>query len=176
MTVIDDNDIPVDDIARVKVQVFHEGWRLSQRIPRSTEEAQFSIKWPLATLLLDGAIGPAQVLEQRFDDEAVKRLVDKIEIVQDPEIDRMYQLNWRGVDSPDARFASRVEITLASGQVLDSGIKDRASIQWDDASLEEKFRWVTGYVLDEARVDAIVESAWELENLESVKQLTQLLR
>jgi 2-methylcitrate dehydratase PrpD len=176
MTLMDDYDVQIADIAQVKVHVFHEGWRLSRRIPQSTEEAQFSIKWPLATLLLDGAIGPQQVLEQRLDDETVKRLVEKIEIVQDPEIDRMYQLNWRGVDSPDARFASRVEITLASGRVLDSGIVDRASIQWDSLFLEEKFRWVTGYVLDEATIDAIVKSAWKFENLESVKQLTQLVR
>ena len=35
-------------------------------IPSTTEEAQFSLAWPLACLLIDGEIGPDQILEHRF--------------------------------------------------------------------------------------------------------------
>jgi len=174
--VVQEHDVKVEEIAHLKVYVFHEGWRLSQRYPESTEESQFSIKWPLATVLLDGRIGPDQVLEHRFDDPRVRGLVDKIEIVEDPEINRMYQLNWKGADSPDARFTSRVEITLSDGRVLDSGLADRDSIRWDDAALEDKFRWVAGYVLEKARIDQLVDMAWGFDDLSSVKQLTQLLQ
>jgi 2-methylcitrate dehydratase PrpD len=176
LKVVEENDVKVDEITHLKVQVFHEGRRLSQRYPESTEEAQFSIKWPLATVLLDGRIGPDQVLEHRFEDERVKTLVEKIEIVEDAEINRMYQLSWKGVDSPDARFASRVEITLDDGRVLDSGLADRDSIQWDEPSLEEKFHWVTGYVLDEPKREQLVSMAWEFDSLADVKELTRLLR
>jgi 2-methylcitrate dehydratase PrpD len=176
LKVVEENDVQVGEIAHLKVQVFHEGWRLSQRYPESTEEAQFSIKWPLATLLLDGKIGPDQVLEHRFDDERVTELVEKIEIVEDAEINRMYQLSWKGVDSPDARFTSRVEIILKDGRVLDSGLADRDSIQWDEASLEDKFHWVTGYVLDGAKREQLVSMVWEFDSLANVKELTRLLR
>jgi 2-methylcitrate dehydratase PrpD len=172
---VEKNDVQVEAIAHIKVYTYHQGWRLWQGHPRSTEEAQFSIKWPLATLLLDGEVGPDQVLERRLDDEAVKALVDRIEILEDPEIDRWYQFVHNGVDSPDARTTSRVEITLVDGRILDSGVVDRAAIAWDDVSLEEKFRWITGYVLDDERIEKLVSMVWEFENLSDVKELTQIL-
>jgi 2-methylcitrate dehydratase PrpD len=176
LQVVEENDIQVEAIAHITVYTYHQGWRLWQRHPRSTEEAQFSIKWPLATLLLDREVGPDQVLESRLDDEAVKALVDKIEILEDPEIDRWYQFVHNGVDKPDALVTSRVAITLVDGRMLDSGIVDRAAIEWDDAALEEKFRWITGYVLDDERIERLVTMVWEFENLSSVKELTQVLR
>ncbi|MEE8391666.1 MAG: MmgE/PrpD family protein [Anaerolineae bacterium] len=175
LNLIKDNDIQVEDIAHLKAYVYHEGWRLSQRHPESTEEAQFSVKWPLAALLLDGEIGPAQVLERRFSDETIKALADKIEIVEDPEIDRMYQLLFKGVDSPDARSTSRVEITLTDGHVLSSGLAAWGDIQWDDASLEKKFRWLTGYVLDDEKIEQLVRVVWDFDSVPSVKELVRLL-
>jgi 2-methylcitrate dehydratase PrpD len=175
LQVVEENDLQVEAIAHITVYTYRQGWRLWQRHPRSTEEAQFSIKWPLATLLLDGEVGPDQVLEHRLDDERVNALVDKIEILQDPEIDHWYQLVHNGVDSPDALVTSRVEITLVDGRILDSGIVDRASIEWDDVSLEEKFRWITSYVLDNERIERLIPMVWEFDSLPSVKALTQAL-
>lgn len=174
--VVAENDVRVEAIAHLKVYAYHEGWRLSQRHPESTEEAQFSIKWPLATLLLDGEIGPGQILERRFGDEAVKAVVDKIEVVEDLEIDRMYRLLYDGVDSPDARSTSRVEITLDDGRVLDSGLVDGGDIQWDDASLEKKFRWITGYVLGDEKVEQLVRLVWEFDSIPRVEALVRLLQ
>ncbi len=176
LKLMDENEFQPEAITYLKVFTFHEGWRLSQRQPESTEEALFSIKWPLATLLLDGLVGPDQVLERRFNDETVRALVDKIEIIQDPKVERMYRLFCTTVDDhPDARFTSRVEIGLDDGRVLQSGSVDREDIRFDDAGLEEKFRWVTRYVLDEARIDQLVRMAWEFDGLDSVQGLTQLL-
>lgn len=177
LKVVEENDVQVKEIVHLRVHTFHEGWRLSQRRPESTEEAQFSIKWPLATLLLDGQVGPDQVLERRFNDEAVKALVDKIEIVQDPEVERMYRLFCTSVDQdPDARFTSRVEIALTDGRVLDSGLVDRGDTRLDDAALEKKFRWLTGYVLDGEKIAQLVCMAWEFDSVSSVKDLTRLLQ
>ncbi|HOG46303.1 MAG TPA: MmgE/PrpD family protein, partial [Anaerolineae bacterium] len=122
--------IRVSEIARIRLHTFHEGWRLWQQPPTSTEEAQFSIKWPLATMLLDGQVGPDQVLEPRLDDPALNDLIGRIEVVEDPEINRMYRLRARGVTSPDARIASRAQVTLTDGRSFDSGIVDRESPSW----------------------------------------------
>jgi hypothetical protein len=69
-----------------------------------------------------------------------------------------------------------VEITLVDGHILDSGIVDRAAIEWDDISLEAKFRWITGYVLDDERIERLVPMVWEFDSLSSVKELTQVLQ
>jgi 2-methylcitrate dehydratase PrpD len=175
LKVVEENHVRIEEITHIKVHTFHEGWRLLQRHPQTTEEAQFSIKWPLATLLLDGEVGPNQILEHRLGDERVKALADKIEIVEDPEIERMYRLAHDGVDSPDAYFAGRVQITLTDGRTFDSGIVDRGAYQWDESSLEQKFRWITAYVLDDEKIDQLVRMAWEFDSVSSVKELTRLL-
>ena len=50
-------------------------------------------------------------------------------------------LAHQGIDSPDACFAGWVEITLTDGRAFDSGIVDRSAYQWDEISLEAKFRF-----------------------------------
>ncbi len=176
LKVVEENDIRIEEIAHIKVRTFHEGWRLVQRHPQTTEEAQFSIKWPLATLLIDGEVGPNQILEHRLDDEGVKALADKIEVVEDPEIERMNRLATTGAPDPDAHFAGRVEITLADGRRLDSGVVTRGHHEWDEALLEEKFRWITAYVLDDQTIDQLVQMVWGFENVANVTELTRLVQ
>jgi 2-methylcitrate dehydratase PrpD len=53
--------IAVEEIVHIRVHAFDEAVRLYQGYPSTTEEAQFSVKWPLACLLLDGEIGPNQI-------------------------------------------------------------------------------------------------------------------
>jgi 2-methylcitrate dehydratase PrpD len=175
--VVSGNGFDAQQIADIKVFTFHEGWRLSQRQPDSTEAAQFSIKWPMAALILDGQVGPDQVLERRFNDEAARALSEKIEIIQDPEVERMYRLFCTRPDEhPDARFASRVEITLTDGRTLDSGLVDRGVTTLSDAQLEEKFRWLAGYVLDQTRIDQLVDMVWSFDTVPAVTELTHLLK
>jgi 2-methylcitrate dehydratase PrpD len=168
--------ISVDKIDRIDIHTFHEGSRLSQRQPASTEEAQFSIKWPLATMLLDGQIGPDQILERRFGDERVRDLVDKMTIVQDPEVERMYRLFCADPDdSPDAIFTSRVTLTLADGREVDSGLVNREDARLDDAGLEEKFRWLAGYVLAEEQIDRVLDTISDFETIADVRELVGAL-
>jgi len=115
-------------------------------------EAQFSVGWPLACLLLDGELGPRQILQERFNDPKVRDLVGKIELVLDQEIDELYKTG----QEMDLRMYSAVKIELCDGRVLDSGIVERGADKWDDASLERKFRWLTGYVLDPQQIDQLV--------------------
>lgn len=42
--------------------------------PETTEEAQFSLPWPVACALVDGEVGPDQVLEDRLRDVELRRL------------------------------------------------------------------------------------------------------
>jgi 2-methylcitrate dehydratase PrpD len=167
-----ENCIPVEQINHIKVRTFEEATMLHQGYPTTTEEAQFSLKWPLACLLLDGKIGPAQILESRFDDLQVRALFDKIELVLDPQIEQMYN----ETREMDLRMHSAVEITMANGQAYDSGIVERGADRFDQAALERKFRWLVGFVLDSARVEKTLEMAMQAERLESVRELTLFLQ
>lgn len=54
------HNILVEEIAHIRVEAFHETFRLGTELPTSTEEAQFNLAWPLAVLLLDHEVGPAR--------------------------------------------------------------------------------------------------------------------
>lgn len=163
--------IPVEQITRIQVRTFEEAVMLYQGYPTTTEQAQFSLKWPLACLLLEGEIGPDQILESRFEDPQVRALFDKIEIVLDPQIEQMYNETLE----MDLRMHSAVEITLPDGKTFDSGIVERGADRFDGADLERKFRWLAGYVLDSARVEKTLEMVAQIDRLGSVRELTRLL-
>jgi 2-methylcitrate dehydratase PrpD len=168
---VQEHCIPVEQIAHIRVRTFEEAIRLYQDYPTTTEEAQFSLKWPLASLLTDGEIGPAQILESRFCDTEIRNLFDKIELVLDPQIEAMYN----ETREMDLRMHSAVEITLADGNTYDSGIVERGADRFDQAALERKFRWLTGFVLDSAQAEKTLEMAMRAERLESVRELTHFL-
>jgi 2-methylcitrate dehydratase PrpD len=173
--IVADQKLNIQEIEHIKVYVFHAAWRLHQDLPETTEQAQFSLKWPLAALLIDGEVGPNQILEHRFADPEVRSLFDRIELIEDPELERMFHLNQTYVDVPEAYLAGRAEITLTDGRVLDSGIVGRGAFEWDDKRLEEKFRWLTGHVLKKPQIDKLVEMIWHFEKVPDVRELTDLL-
>jgi 2-methylcitrate dehydratase PrpD len=172
LELVEEHAISTDEIAHIQVRTFEEAVRLYQGIPTTTEEAQFSVQWPLACLLLDGELGPEQILEHRFADPEVRALVDRIELVLDPEVDQMY----REAQEMDLRMHSAVVMTLTDGRVLDSGIVERAADRWDAESLEEKFRWLVGQVVSPSTVDRLVETVWAFEDVDDVTELVRHVR
>lgn len=164
-------NIEPDQIAKVNVRTFQEAANLYQGYPRTTEEAQFSVKWPLACLILDRELGPDQILESRFTDPAVLQLFDRIEIITDPEVDRLY----KELKAMDLRMHSAVEITLKDGRCFDSGIVERGADRYSEEDLEKKFRRLAAYVIEPAVIDQLVQMVWSFDQLADVRELTTLL-
>ena len=67
-------------VASVRVRTFAAAAALARRPPRTTEEAQYSLTWPVAVALARGAFGVDDVLEPALADEAVARLAALVEI------------------------------------------------------------------------------------------------
>ncbi len=164
-----DHKIDSGQIEHIRVRTFQEALCLYQELPRNTEQAQFSLKWPLACLLLDGEIGPEQVLEKRLGDSRVRDLFDRIELELDPLIDQQYQ----EAQDMDLMMTSAVEIRLRDGRVFDSGIVERGAGSWTGDLLEDKFRWLVGYVLDSATIEDLIRMVRDFEHLDRVSELIQ---
>lgn len=172
-----EHDWDVEDIAAIRVEGHHWTAVLHTAHPTTTEEAQFSVKWPLAAYLVDGEVGPDQILESRFGDASINALVDKIELVESEELDSVYRPSFEGGD--EGLSASRVMIRLEDDRTLDSGlISDacRIKARGNEERLERKFRWLTGYVLEQDRIDRLLEMLWHFEEVPDVGELTALLR
>ncbi len=168
LQVVRDNQIDLADIAAIKIYGFQETIDLYQGYPTTTEQAQFSTMWPVAALLVDGEIGPRQVLEDRFGDLQIRSLVDKMELILDAEIDARYQTGRKS----GGVMHARVEVVCSDGRIFDSGLVERGATfaSWTAEALETKFRWLVGHRYDEPLVEELIVRAREFENVESVRE------
>ncbi len=173
----DQHGIPVEEIAKIQVETFHEGWRLGTKLPTTTEEAQFNMAWPVAAMLLDGEVGPQQTLEHRLQDPEMRGLARKVEVIESEELNTLAALFEKG--DRRGRWASRVTLVLEGGQAFRSGLEDGGfhfpGMVWGEAEIEEKFRWLTSDVLDQERIDALVTAAWQFEDVPDVREFTASL-
>ena len=169
---VGEHQINLADISRIIVGGSKSTVRLGVRRPSTTEEAQFNQAWPLAVMLADGEIGPAQMLESRLSDPRIRELAAKVEVTEDAEMERLCRLFEQG--DPAGRFASTVTITLHDGREFYSGLVDGGlrfpQPGWDEARMMEKFRWMTGFVLAEERIDTLANLLWRFETVPSVRE------
>lgn len=174
---VQEHHFALEDIARIVVAGSQSTVRLGTRLPITTEEAQFNQAWPLAAMLVDGEIGPAQMLEVRLSDPRIRALAAKVEVVEDPEMERLCRLFEQG--DPAGRFANIVTITLDDGREFCSGLVDGGlrfpQPGWDEARMTEKLRWMTGFVLAEQRIDALANLLWRFETVPSVRGLIAVI-
>jgi 2-methylcitrate dehydratase PrpD len=163
------------DIAHIRVEAPHTTVRLGTKLPSTTEEAQFNLAWPLAALLVDGHVGPAQVLEDRLGNVAIRSLATRIEVVETEELNALYRLSESG--DPRGKYAAVVTITLKDNRSLNSGIVE-GNINfpqqgWDADRLENKFRWLAGHVLDSRHVDELVDMVWHFDQVPDVREFAR---
>jgi len=170
---VDEHRIDPRDIDRIIVETFRESAALGTRLPSTTEEAQFNLAWPVAAMLVDGEIGPAQTLEQRLKDEEIRSIAAKVEVRESEELNELCRLLQEG-DSR-GRFASRVTLILDDGTRLDSGLVDGGlsypPVGWDRVSMEEKFHWLVDPVVGRNRADELVKLVWNFEKQGGVAEL-----
>jgi 2-methylcitrate dehydratase PrpD len=57
LKIVRDNHLTADQIRRIRVRTFEAATRLPKGYPRNTEEAQYSLAFPVAAALLDGEVG-----------------------------------------------------------------------------------------------------------------------
>jgi 2-methylcitrate dehydratase PrpD len=175
---VEEQNIPLDEIAHIRVEGSHGTMRLGTRLPTTTEEAQFNQAWPLAAMLVDGEIGPDQMLEGRLSDPCIQEIAQKVEVVESEEMEALCRLFEQG--DPNGRFASVVTITLKNGQTFNSGLVDGGlrfpPSAWDEGRMADKFRWLASYVLDVSSVEETLDMLFRFEGLSNVRHLTQTLK
>jgi 2-methylcitrate dehydratase PrpD len=94
----------------VTIHTFEAATMLARVIPSTTEEAQFSLIWPVASALVHGRFGVDEVLGN-FDDERVRSLFQRTAVLARPELTAQF---------PGARL-SEVTLELTDGRRVSSG-------------------------------------------------------
>jgi len=99
-----------DLIRRVRVTTFEAAAALAAAPPTDTEQAQYSLRWPVACLLARGRFTVADVLGG-YDDPATRRILDAIDVTVSPVMTAAF---------PARRLAS-LRIELTDGSVTEVG-------------------------------------------------------
>jgi 2-methylcitrate dehydratase PrpD len=99
-----------DDVAAVAIESFHEAIALGSAcaMAKTTEEAQYSLPFPVAAALVFGDIGAHEVSLPKLADPRVVRLQRAMTLAEDAEFSRRF---------PAERWA-RVRVTLADGRTF----------------------------------------------------------
>jgi 2-methylcitrate dehydratase PrpD len=107
----DQYDFDVSDIEKLSIGTFHESIRLATAKPQSTEEAQYSLPFPVAAAIIHMQVTVKEVEGAGLEDEAVLALSQSIELYEVEAFNEVF---------PEKRI-SELTITLKDGRVLESG-------------------------------------------------------
>ena len=141
---------------------------MSMGFPQNTEDAQFSLKFGVAAMLVYGELGATVTFESAFKDELVAHLYNCVEPIEEPEYSDIY---------PTRRLA-RVIITTDTGMTYESGeIEEKwaATEPPTDAEITAKFLALTKDTLPEKRLMALKEMIWQGANLADISELLSLI-
>lgn len=145
------------DIKAIHIRSFDAACALSTRPPANTEEAQYNIAYPVAAALIDGEVGPRQVLPPRIFDEDLLNLLSKIST----EVGQEYE------NAFPAKTYAEVAIETIRGETFTSG---RMEPRWEppdtlptDEDLEAKFRGLASPIIGESRCDELMRLIWNFE-------------
>ena len=157
-----------EQVQQIKVFTFQEAVRLNCRCPRSTEEAQYSLPFPLAAALVFGRLGVSELSGQSLTDPVVLKLSNCVQLIEYESYTKRF---------PAKRYA-RVEIQTRHGEIFDSG---EVEANWEavspptDRALQEKFRWLAGEQLSNERAADLEQMIWRCEELTDIDELLSLI-
>jgi 2-methylcitrate dehydratase PrpD len=173
LDILQKNQISPNNIEHIQIFTFHEATRLTCRFPKTTEEAQYSLPFPVAAAVIHGNLGPDQLSGAALTDERVLKLADLIELREDDFCNNQF---------PKIQMA-RVRIITKEGQTFESHPTespwDKSEIkqphQPPDHELQEKFHWLVSGSLTRSRAKDLEDKIWHCDTLADGTTLTNLL-
>lgn len=155
------------DIEAIEIETFHEAVRLDQHRPATTEEAQYSLPFPVAAALVRGRLAPTDISGPSLADSEILAMSGLITLSEADDLNARF---------PAERFA-RVELRLKDGRVLKSDTtpaRGDAERPLSDAEILAKFRAVASDALG-SRSEDIVTAIGQLPQQASSASLLDLL-
>jgi 2-methylcitrate dehydratase PrpD len=160
--------IAAKEVFRIEVRTFHQGICLAGRFSENTEQAQYSIAYPLATVIYTGQLGYRGLGGESLDDEKIRALAARIHVEEDPKYNDCFpQECW-----------ARVRVIMYKGSKFESG---PVQASWDadnppsDQELLQKFHSLSQEVVSIDRAGRVEHAVWQCTEHEDVHNLVQSL-
>ena len=158
----------IKDIKEIKISTFHHAVRLANKQPTSSDEAQYSIGYPVAAMLAKGKIGAEEMNENSLNDPVIRQLQDKVKLKE----------NQSHTDAfPAKRFAD-VAITLQNGDILETeNIEARGDVEnpLSNEDIQTKFNQLTKGIITTSKQNKLIKLIKNLDKEDNVKDLLDLI-
>lgn len=146
-----------EDVELLTIESFREAIALGSKcaIARTTDEAQYSLPYPVAAALVWGELGAREVSDPALADPRVRRLQRTMTLTEDATFSTLF---------PAERWA-RVRIRLADGRVLESAparARGNPENPLSDDELQRKYSALAEPVLGAPRASRIERAVHEL--------------
>ena len=151
LSLINEHKIDIKDIKSINIRTFVSATRLSKIYPKTTDEAQYNISYPIAVGIVDGDVGIEQVIDENLGRKEVIEMMDKIKFVVDEDIESKFP----------AKRLCRVEFILNNGKSYLSSefappgeASDNIDFKW----ITKKFKRITKGIINSDELDSILET------------------
>jgi 2-methylcitrate dehydratase len=136
--------------------------------PETRETADHSTPYLVAAAFQDGGVTPATFAPSRVRDPALRSLIKKLKVVEEPEFTRRYP----------TESCTRIEVTTTDGRRVvaeTSHPKGHHRNPLTDGELEGKFRGLASGALGADGCDRVLAEVWNLENAATLDRLFESL-
>ncbi|MDD5016221.1 MAG: MmgE/PrpD family protein [Atribacterota bacterium] len=155
------------EISKIIIKTFSEAVRLCPDPPTSLENAEYNVRYPVAMAAIYKEFGPTQLEEKYYNDEVVNRIMEKISLIRDNQIEEKF---------PEKCLAE-ITIITQQGKEYNSGTI-AAKGDWDyplsEQELENKFIRIVQGVLSKEETNDLIKVVKNFENYQ-VKDLIKFL-
>ena len=101
-----------EDVRELTVETFDSAAKLSKIVPKTTDEAQYNIAWPVASALVFNDVGFNQVCDSSLKNEKVLQAMKVLKFVVDPEMEKQFpakRLAWVKINLKDGKeYTSKI--------------------------------------------------------------------
>lgn len=163
INIVTREDLKPEDIERIRIRTSVRDLRHTtsppKRYPRNAESADHSSHYGTAIAIIERDFGPSAIDPSKFTDPLVLDLIDRTIVEGDPDLG-FFQGESHIITRDGREFRERVDPAPGMGAEGSS-----------DDELERKFRGLAEGRISSGKVEQLVRSCWELDELRSVQPL-----
>src|SRR5438093_4103984 len=173
LDLVKNNDLRPENVEKIQIRSLARAADIlsdpSKYDPHTKETADHSLPYVIAAALVDRQVTPVQFTMEKIMDPAIRAQLKKVEVVADPEIEKVFPALQRVV----------VNITTIEGRTFSRQLdypKGDPRNPLTDAEVEEKFAALAEGVLSAGAQKKLIDTIWSLEKVGSVSKLMALMK
>lgn len=166
--IVMENGISTSDIEKIEIKIYRVAKDLDKEHPATVGDALFSTSFGIAVALLDGDAFIDRFSDQNLSRPEVWEIMNKVEVLPDPEWDRVYPLK-RG-----CRCEIRTRRNQSYALSLDFA-RGEPELPFSPAEIKEKYMRLAAPATGLARAEKIYEYVQGIDRLDDFSEFMNLL-